>query len=311
MLKKFIFKFSLLALVFILINVVLLFGIPKNNNGYLCEYNRKVALLETTQQPRIIFVGGSNIAFGVDSHAIQDSLNMNVINFGLHAGLGIKLPLEDCLDYVRKGDVVVIQTEYAPFYNGGNGDPATLPAFMAATNWRYVFKLHYEQWKNVLAGLPKLASSNMQRFKRSLRTKSFDSPKAEQGKYAYVASGFNDLGDEVSHWSCPNGALKASGKFSRQVDEDFVQWLATTIHKYEEAGAEVIMLPPVCVQSHYENDYNDDIAKALKSIGRPYVVAPSYMVLDDSCYFNTGYHVNRSGVIQNTNHIITVMREHL
>lgn len=59
-------------------------------DGYLQAYNKKCQLLEDTPSPRIIFVGGSNLAFGLDSQRIKDSLNINVINYGLHAGIGLK-----------------------------------------------------------------------------------------------------------------------------------------------------------------------------------------------------------------------------
>ena len=71
------------------------------------------------------------------------------------------------------------------------------------------------------------------------------------------------------------------------------------------------MLPPVDVETHHKEVYNDNIEVALKDIGWPYVVNHTYMVLDDSCSFNGGYHVNKDGVRQNTNHIIEVLRKEL
>lgn len=64
-------------------------------DGYLQAYNKKCQLLEDTPSPRIIFVGGSNLAFGLDSQRIKDSLNINVINYGLHAGIGLKYMIDD------------------------------------------------------------------------------------------------------------------------------------------------------------------------------------------------------------------------
>ena len=121
MIQKFILRFLLFVFAYIVLNSVLLFVIPKDNNAYLCEYNKKVHLLKTIPQPRMIFVGGSNIAFGIDSKIISDSLNVNVVDFGLHGGIGIRIPFEDCLNYVHKGDIVIAQFEYEQFNNGGYG----------------------------------------------------------------------------------------------------------------------------------------------------------------------------------------------
>ena len=81
-------------------------------DGYLQAYNKKCQLLEDTPSPRIIFVGGSNLAFGLDSQRIKDSLNINVINYGLHAGIGLKYMIDDISTYARKGDIIVFAPEY-------------------------------------------------------------------------------------------------------------------------------------------------------------------------------------------------------
>ena len=118
--RRFIIKvLTFLALV-IGVNVLLLWAVPRDKNAYLCEYNRKISLMDTVDQPRVILLGGSNIAFGVDSRAIADSLHCHVINMGLHGGIGMRYPVEDCLQYVRPCDVVVMQLEYGNFFNGGN-----------------------------------------------------------------------------------------------------------------------------------------------------------------------------------------------
>lgn len=71
------------------------------------------------------------------------------------------------------------------------------------------------------------------------------------------------------------------------------------------------MIPPVNVKSNHLVTYNEKIPDALKSINHPYVVSPFYMLLDDSCSFDTGYHVNREGVKQNTKHLIKILRSEL
>ena len=71
-------------------------------DGYLQAYNKKCQLLEDAPAPRIIFVGGSNLAFGLDSQRIKDSLNINVINYGLHAGIGLKYMIDDISTYAKE-----------------------------------------------------------------------------------------------------------------------------------------------------------------------------------------------------------------
>lgn len=135
-------KTLFISLLFILTEVILLFVIPKDNKSGLCEYNHKISLLNSTKAPRIIIIGGSNAAFGIDSKMLIDSIHMNVVNFGLHAGIGIRYVMNDYLNYLKNGDVVVMQVEYSNFFTGGNGNDRTLTQLMMATDFRNIESLN-------------------------------------------------------------------------------------------------------------------------------------------------------------------------
>ena len=304
--KKFICKITLLAVAFVVTNVVLLFAIPKDKNAYLCEYNKKIHLLETTQEPRMIFIGGSSIAFGTDSKVVSDSLHYHVINFGLHGGIGIRYPMEDALQYIRKGDVVVLQFEYGNFFSGGNGNQETFPSLMVSTDWRNADRLNVEQWTNVATGLPRASVKGVLRLLKYPIYGSLNTPKTGP-KHIQALSGFNEYGDEINHFNYPNKKYVPTGKKSQtkeKVDTEFVDWLDKVIKQYEKVGAKIILLPPVCTKSHFQQVFNDNIERALADIHRPYIVPPSSMTLNDSCMFDYGYHMNREGCNQNTQNII-------
>ena len=299
--KKFIYKISIFALFFLSVNTILLFSIPKDENNY------KVELLEKTPSPRIIFIGGSSIAFGTDSKMLKDSMHINVVNFGLHGGIGMKFPMDDCLDYVKKGDIIAIQMEYENFFNTADGELGSFCPFMVATNWRNADRLNIKQWYYTITGVPQVVYGNIRRLMKYPFIKTLN--KTNDGKnFEYLKSGFNEYGDEISHLNYFYKPVKTTYKAENKViDETFIEWLSNIILKYEQSGAKVIMLPPVCIRSVFDAVYviySNKICEALNKIHRPYIVNPSYMVLDDSCSFGGGYHVNREGVRQNTKHIL-------
>lgn len=304
--KKFVLNITIISTIYVIINLVLFLAVPKDDNGYLCEYNHKIRLLETTSQPRMIFIGGSNVAFDMNSQTMSDSMHMNVVNMGLQAGIGIRFPLEDCLSYIKEGDIVIMQFEYANFFNGGNGEKETFPAFMIATDWRNFNKLNYHQILNIIKGIPKIGSTNLHR----LISGNMNSPSESIG-FSYVKSGFNKYGDEVSHLNYPGKTYVSSGKHNdKKIDSSFIEWLSYIISRYEEAGAQVIMMPPACVKSFFNDYYNPNIADALKKINKPYIISPESMTINDSMCFNTGYHLNKDGVVQNTDIIIKILRHY-
>ncbi|MBO7609646.1 MAG: hypothetical protein J6S96_05550 [Muribaculaceae bacterium] len=306
--KRYLLKLLTIIALFVLNIALLVWCVPIDNNSYLTAYNRKMDLLCSCPQPRIIFMGGSNLAFGLDSHMIQDSLHCNVVNMGLHGGIGIRFLIDDCQQQIKPGDIVMLQFEYGNFFSGGNGEPETMPQLMMVTGWKNLNSLNTRQIINVIIGLPRLAASNAKRLFKYCISGSFDTLD-DHAVFQYVASGFNEIGDEVSHWHLPpQGIETSSTSTSTTINQDFMKWLDQAIKQYENRGASVILLPPVCPKSHFACCYHSNIEHALDSIGLHYIVPPQNMTIDDRYKYNGGYHVNRDGVTINTNRIINLLK---
>lgn len=103
------------------------------DDNYLAAVLEKDRLIRSTPSPKIILVGGSNLAFGVDSKQLQDSLGIRVVNMGLYARLGLRYMLAQVKPYIRRGDVVVVAPEYDQFYGDfANGDNTLSTALLYA-----------------------------------------------------------------------------------------------------------------------------------------------------------------------------------
>lgn len=306
--KKFLRRLSFFLLLFIGVHLLLVLVIPADNNQYLNAFNQKLQLLIDTPSPRIIFMGGSNSAFGIDSRMVEDSLGLHVVNYGLHGGIGLRFPMTEALPYLRAGDIVVLQAEYANFFEE-TCNAETMPKLMTATRWRFVSHLSAAERKAVLAGMPMLALSHLKRLLLYPFRKSFDTP-VPKNHFAYAASGFNAYGDEVNHLRFPGSYAASSYKESRPVRKEFIGWLRDVLHDIEQRGITLVMLPPACADSYFKGHYRDDISKALHAIGHPYVASPYSMTLPDSLAFDSGYHLNLQGVEINTRRIIELLKNH-
>lgn len=302
--RRFLIKLSILAVALVVFNLLLLFLVPKDKNSYLSEYTTKVELLEKTPQPRMVFIGGSNLPFGINSKLIGEAMNRHVINFGLHGGLGVRYLLTDCRPYLKRGDVAVLQFEYEHFYNSGQGESYLL--FMMANNWRKCYLLDFAQWRTIISEIPSEAMFNLKRLRRSITKHTLDTP-VNGKRFDYAKSGFNEWGDEVAHFQYPSTFIQPDLPATKVVDPEFFDWLAATVAEYEKAGIKVVMLPPVCVESQFKTSYNEEIAKELNRVHLSYIIEPDSMVLPDSCAFNTGYHLNQKGVELNTRKIIRIL----
>ena len=132
----------LLLRIFVLASLVVLTGIAlgqydsrAQDDNYLAAVLEKDRIIRNAESPKIILVGGSNLAFGIDSKMMQDALRMPVVNMGLYAKLGLKYMLAQVRPYIRKGDIVVVVPEYDLFYGDfANGDRINLMAIDANVN---------------------------------------------------------------------------------------------------------------------------------------------------------------------------------
>jgi len=120
------YKHAISVLLLVAIGIAMIFLlIQPDINHYFQGSMLKINLLETTPSPRIIVIGGSNIAFGIDSELMEAAFGVPVINDGLHGGLGVA-PLRELREHIKQGDIIIVSLEYTNFagrdqMNGENG----------------------------------------------------------------------------------------------------------------------------------------------------------------------------------------------
>ena len=107
------------AILVIVIPVGILFGMlfmlpPQYSNTFVGELDEKYNRLMEIDEPKIIVVGGSSVAFGLESEIIEEYTGMPVVNFGLYAALGTKVMLDLSKDGINEGDIVVLAPELDP-----------------------------------------------------------------------------------------------------------------------------------------------------------------------------------------------------
>ncbi len=94
---------------------------PPGDNYYAAVIDKQ-RLLETNPAPRLIFMGGSATAFGVNAAAAAPA-GLRPVNLGLHIGFGLPFMLAQVQPLVRTGDVVVVTPEFELFDTCYAGDP--------------------------------------------------------------------------------------------------------------------------------------------------------------------------------------------
>jgi hypothetical protein len=138
--RRFVLHTLVFALIQLLILIVIWRACPDDPDHYMAATLDKHARLRNAPSPRVIFVGGSSVGFGIDSRPF-DVLGLEPVNMGLNAGLGLAFMLGEVEPQLRAGDVVIVAPETQLFWTRSQDDavwavlqrrPASLACLAAA-----------------------------------------------------------------------------------------------------------------------------------------------------------------------------------
>lgn len=244
--------------------------------------------LVNTPAPRLIFVGGSGVALGLDSELIETQVQRPVLNMGVNAGFGLHYMLAQVKPWVKPGDTILIVPEYEHFYGDLlEGDQNLLWALRIQPEmfWRL-------SWRQLLHVLPEFPIFIQQRVQEIVRAK--PDP-------IYNRSAFTVRGDFVSHLDLPSTPLALSAIDSSQsLNRTALQLLRDFRREVERQGAQVYLIYPAIAESFWTFGKNRQVIETLNStilqqnVMQP-LTAPADMVWPDTMFFDTVYHLTRQG----------------
>ncbi len=248
------------------------------------------------QSPKITFVGGSNLAFGLDSQAVESQMAKPVVNLGLNSSLGLSFMLEQARSNIRAGDLIVLSPEVEILTNDvdGAGGSAELAAvfFVYPKSLKYVTSLR--QLEPIFNSFRWLLAENL---------KILFSPKdyLERKKTVYLRSGFNEHGDMTLHlnsicsYRCDADAEQTAGLTSGL--ERSTLLLRKFNREVSLRGAKAIMLPPPYPACSFsiEMKMKKLYEEVSKSTGLIMLGSSDGYLFPESYFFDTKYHLNKQG----------------
>lgn len=254
--------------------------------------NVKDSLMDHTPQPRIIFLGGSSVPYGINSPMIMDSLGVSVVNAGVSAGFGLKFILEEAIPHLKPGDTVVIVLEYAHLYTMMYGCAEGLGPAMLWTDFKYYHTLNKQQRWYALEGLPTALRMN-------LTTK----------RQTYCADAFNAYGDVVLR---PDPCtVRANEQIFMPLNEEYGRCLLSCVEQMEAKGCRVLIAPqPICRQS-FRRETADEVSLWLEAHGRHLLAPGQAHCFPDALGLDTDNHLTEEGARRFTGKIIQELKQEL
>jgi len=267
---------------------------PASNNYNAAQID-KLQLAAKTPSPRLIVIGGSNLAFGLDSERLSKALGVPVVNMGHQASLGLRYMMDTALQLARTGDCVLLVPEYEHlgqdiFYGGSaiidlagyTANPALL---------RY----------NGAVGL--LAANTTIRY---YHTPMIYAP-------PYTRDSFNRYGDNIAHLGMSPGRI-AAYTIGSTVNPAPIRHIEAFSRDCTRRGIQLLVGYPATMRSFYESN-KAVISKLSGNLQRSDVPLltpdPAAFVFDDQYFFDTVYHLHTQGRTLRTDRLITLLHQRL
>lgn len=284
---------------------------PQYSASFTGALDEKYDRLHSIKEDKIVVVGGSSVAFGLDSEALERYTGMPVVNFGLYAALGTKLMLDLSDSGIKKGDIVVIAPEL---------DPQTLSMYFNSRttleaiddDYRMMLDVGVDNWFNLFGGMWSFAGRKLELY-RSEDERILDP--------VYRAENLNEYGDvslsrpqnTMAKWYDPNTPIDLSTDMLGDGFDEFCKYLNKYIAKLKLKGAEVYFswcpMNEMAITDNTTEQTKAELVEYLKKkINCEFISEIDDYILEAGYFFDTNFHLNDAGVDVRTARLATDLR---
>lgn len=312
--KKFLFNssifFALFALLLALANFMSQPDVQGDPNDYLAAIIDKHERLKNSPVPALVFSGGSNLSYGIDSEAIAQALQLPVVNLGLHAGLGLNFMLAELKSCLREGDMAVLSIEYFLDLDGTHAlQERTASFFPEASGYvkRNPLQLFFERLiyyqQRIINNVDeiRIEDDQLTRLRNEVKERNL----------VYSRKSFNQHGDVFTHLDLPaHKKLGSRSIFSPK------RWAGIdAINSFAEFAQNkkirVFFMYPSYAASEFASN-KEVIGKLAENLAKylriEIVGTPADFVFDDALFYDSIYHLHKDGRQQRTRKIIELLQ---
>lgn len=297
---------SKLILVFLVVAGFALHLMPQYLYGYNAAVLDKVERLKAIDEPKIVLLGNSNLAFGIDSELIEEAYGMPVVNMGLHGGLGNAFHEKMALYHITPGDVYVVCHNT---YKDGDrvyDDPLT---------W-VTIEDHFDLWRLLdrkdIIPMIKSYPIYFKKCTQLWRSRAGNIDEGEEEIYRrYV---FNRYGDV--EW--PDSGLmyefQPGDVVIPQISDNVTERLNRLNAYLQERGATLMVTaaPVADVEDRKSNEEYNAVGQELKEkLDAPFISQYTDYIYPTELFFDAVYHLNSEGRKIRTTQLIEDMRPYM
>lgn len=291
---------ALLAIIlpFLSVVVTVMATPPQYSASFTGALNEKYDRLHSIEGEKIIVVGGSSVAFGLDSADLERYTGMPVVNFGLYAALGTKVMLDLSDSAISKGDIVILSPEL---------DPQTLSMYFNSRttleaiddDYSMMLDIGFDNWFNLFGGMWSFAGDKLERMNRDYESK--PDP-------IYNSANVNEYGDfsgprpenVMPRWYDSNTPIDLSVGMLGDGFDEFCDYLNKYIAKAKLKGARVYFsycpMNEMALTDNSAADKDAFTAYLEEKINCKFISDIDDYIMEAGYFFDTNFHLNDAGV---------------
>ena len=265
--------------------------------------------LKNTQGNKIVMIGTSNIAFGVDSELIEEELakdgkNYQVCNFGLYGAIGTKAMLDLSRDYIKEGDIVIFSPEL---------NAQALSLYFSGIemwrgidgHWEMLLDVASEDMKAMVGAYPTFLGEKMSYLQKE---------ETVNTGLVYSSASFNtrcDMKNADREYNVLLGGYDSNNLISLDGDlygDEFCDYVNAYYEDVKKVGAKMYF--SFCPMN--EKSIVDKSKEAVESfysvisekLDFPIISSPNTYIMESEWFYDSNFHVNEAGMTYRTIRLI-------
>lgn len=267
----------------------------------------KIDLAAQLQSPKIVFVGGSSVHWGIKAQTVAASLGRDGMNFGTFAALGPDVILWEARQTLRPGDTAVLALEYSMYAERNLTSDAI--SFALGCGGDYLHSLSPLEWAQMAF------ASDLARPLHVLLRRWEDLSSPEGGQDAAERSPYGDpvaasfkgeasaaLKERLQLYQPLSIRVEPDGRLAHAVAE-FARWAA------RNDVAVVATWPNTIWFDTYRDDPAFDRIRALyANLDIPMLGEPQTAMYAADLFYDTQYHLSKTGIDRRTRDLLPVLK---
>lgn len=276
---------------------------PQYENSFSGALDEKFERLTEIEGEKIVVVGGSSVAFGLNSEILEEHLKMPVVNFGLYAALGTKVMLDLSRAGIGRGDIVILAPEL---------DRQTMSLYFSSEHTLEALDGNYGMARYIAKDNRLALVGGLWRHAQKKLRDSRLEPIDPRG--VYNAKNFNERGDVV--WERPENVMPLYYDKNAEisltpdiVSEDFIDYLNEYIGFCKSRGATVYFsyspMNELALAAETTDESKELFTNFLKErLDCEIISVLDSYIMDAGYFYDTNFHLNDAGVLYRTRMLI-------